>query len=465
MISLDQRNRAFIFLPVAGVGTLVLSYLIIGREMNIVLYGAIGLCLLLVCFFSVRISLALLIFSMLLSPELIVGETTKREITLRVEDILLLVMTVGWMFRMAVFKDIGTVVKNPLNAPILAFSLVAVTSTLLGVSRGDVQLASGFLFTLKFIEYFFLYIIVVNYVQTERDANSLLMMILTVFGIICMYGLYQVIAGGDIAAPFEGQAGEKNTLSGYLVLVGAVAGGVTIHSDSAAEKRLLAVLIVVCLVVLLLSGSRSGWLAMTTASVLLFILAPRKDVFVMLVCALLLLFPLLVPASVQERWAFTFGEQTYHPGMQVNLFGLRLDTSTSARIFSAMNISGNFTKHALFGYGVTGYSFVDGQFLRVLIEMGLVGLGAFIWLFARLHRLIRLAMRRDDLPPRLRGMVVGFYAAFWALMAHALTANTFIIVRIAEPFWCLAGLTVVCMSLKTERQLSVSEDSVLPTPA
>jgi hypothetical protein len=48
-----------------------------------------------------------------------------------------------------------------------------------------------------------------------------------------------------------------------------------------------------------------------------------------------------------------------------------------------------------------------------------------------------------DLAPRLKGMVVGFYAGFWGLMVHAFTANTFIIVRISEPFWCLTGLTVI----------------------
>jgi hypothetical protein len=48
-----------------------------------------------------------------------------------------------------------------------------------------------------------------------------------------------------------------------------------------------------------------------------------------------------------------------------------------------------------------------------------------------------------ELAPRLQGMVVGFYAGFWGLMVHAFSTNTFIIVRISEPFWCLAGLTVI----------------------
>ena len=80
--------------------------------------------------------------------------------------------------------------------------------------------------------------------------------------------------------------------------------------------------------------------------------------------------------------------------------------------------------------------------------MGFFGLAFLIWILAQLHGLIRRALTLD-LPPRFQGMVIGFYAAFWGLMAHACTANTFIIVRIAEPFWCLAGITVVLVINKS----------------
>jgi hypothetical protein len=59
-------------------------------------------------------------------------------------------------------------------------------------------------------------------------------------------------------------------------------------------------------------------------------------------------------------------------------------------------------------------------------------------------------------------MAMGFYAGFWGLMSHAVSANTFMIVRISEPFWCLAGLTVIMMSLQqthieTQYELSVAQ--------
>jgi O-antigen ligase len=78
----------------------------------------------------------------------------------------------------------------------------------------------------------------------------------------------------------------------------------------------------------------------------------------------------------------------------------------------------------------------------VLAETGLVGLVAFLWLVWSVgrHALDVHASRGD---PEERGLVLGFLAGFVGLLVHAFGSNTFIIVRIMEPFWLLAGLIVV----------------------
>jgi len=87
----------------------------------------------------------------------------------------------------------------------------------------------------------------------------------------------------------------------------------------------------------------------------------------------------------------------------------------------------------------------------VLEELGAIGLCVFLWLLASVHNVTRTAMNADDLPPRLQGMARGFYAGFWGVVTHALTANSFIIVRIAEPFWFITGLIMVSLILRDQR--------------
>jgi len=52
----------------------------------------------------------------------------------------------------------------------------------------------------------------------------------------------------------------------------------------------------------------------------------------------------------------------------------------------------DFVKQPLFGYGVTGYAFLDAQYARVLAETGLLGFLAFLYLLRCIYRQARLTL-------------------------------------------------------------------------
>jgi hypothetical protein len=58
-----------------------------------------------------------------------------------------------------------------------------------------------------------------------------------------------------------------------------------------------------------------------------------------------------------------------------------------------------------------------------------------------------LRSRRD---PEERGLALGFLAGYVGLLVHGFGSNTFIIVRIMEPFWLLAGIVMMIPALETE---------------
>jgi O-antigen ligase len=99
------------------------------------------------------------------------------------------------------------------------------------------------------------------------------------------------------------------------------------------------------------------------------------------------------------------------------------------------------------GYGVTGWRFIDAQFPRVLVETGVIGLMAFIFL---LYSIFKLAITnlKELKTPYLQGLTMGFLAGYIGLLFHAIGANTFIIVRIMEPFWFMAGIIAVLPQLE-----------------
>lgn len=47
-----------------------------------------------------------------------------------------------------------------------------------------------------------------------------------------------------------------------------------------------------------------------------------------------------------------------------------------------------------------------------------------------------------------RGLAFGFFAGILAMMAHSIGANTFIVVRIMEPFWLIAAMVLMMRNIE-----------------
>ena len=103
---------------------------------------------------------------------------------------------------------------------------------------------------------------------------------------------------------------------------------------------------------------------------------------------------------------------------------------------------------------------MDAQYPRILVETGIVGMLAFFWLIYALFQVGINTWRdaRDDL---MRGLSVGLTAGLVGLLLHAVGANTFIIVRIMEPFWFFAGIIAVLPSLERQNEEQPQKDRPL----
>ncbi len=394
--------------------------------------------------------LYILVFSMLLSPEFIVGATAGsslgRGVTLRADDFLLVLIGLSWLARTAVIKDLGLFLRTPLNKPIFFYLVSCVASTLLGVMAGRVEPKTGGLFVLKYLEYFIVYFMVANHVRERSQAVRFLAGILITAGIVSVIGLFQIPGGGRVSAPFEGGTEEPNTFGGYLLFVGMVAAGIAAKIRESKTRNLLLLLLALMLPPFIFTQSRSSYLAAIPALLVLGVLTERRLVALLLIGVGLLLSPLFMPEVAKQRILYTFN-QPEEPG-QMRIGDIRLDTSTSARLQSWKQALRDFSRHPLLGYGVTGYAFVDAQIPRVLTETGLLGLASFLFLLFSVFRLARRRLQEAGEDPLLRGLLMGFIAGLVGLLVHALGTNTFILVRVMEPFWFVAGLVAVLPTLR-----------------
>lgn len=421
-----------------------------------------GVAVFIVCLASTEAALYILIFSMLLSPEFIVGTTEGaslgRGVTLRVDDFVILLIGLSWLAKMAVNKELGLFLRTPINKPIAYYLLVCLISTLLGSLFLKVDLKTGCFFVLKYFQYMFIYFMVANHLKSKRQARNYLWALLITCVIVSVVGMAQVPEGGRVSAPFEGEVGEPNTFGGYLVFMIAITAGLLLTTTSLGLRLIYGSMALLFIVPLFFTQSRSSYLALILAGIAFLWLSEKRRMVLIAFVLGGLLFPFVSPDVVIKRVGFTF-TQREHRGRQIEVGGVTIDTSTTARLRSWQNVIRDFPKHPVLGFGVTGYGFVDAQYFKVLIETGLIGLFMFLVLLSSIFRRT-YHNTKEATEPFDRGLSMGFLAGFIGLLGHAIGSNTFIIVRIMEPFWFVLAIVIMLPELEAETPEASGAESI-----
>lgn len=111
-----------------------------------------------------------------------------------------------------------------------------------------------------------------------------------------------------------------------------------------------------------------------------------------------------------------------------------------------------FPKKPILGFGVTGVGFLDGQYVLVLLETGIVGLVAFVWLLLKIF-ITALRTYHTVEKPLNKGIALGFLVGMVGLLVQAIGTNTFVIIRIAEPFWFFTAIVVKLVDIETGKAM------------
>lgn len=410
-----------------------------------------GIVLFMVSFVSSQAALYILIFSMLLGPEIVIGTTAGaalgRGVTLRLDDFILVIIGFSCLARMAMYKELGLFLKTPLNKPIAFYIIASLIATLIGTLMGRVNLKTGFFFVLKYFEYMIVYFMVVNHLHDKKQIRHFLLALLFTCFVVSIIGIAQIPGEGRVSAPFEGEVGEPNTFGGYLVFMMAIGIGLFLTTDSLRDKLIYGGISGIAFIPFLFTQSRASYLAFFPMLFVFVWLSEKRKLIILSLLFVAILFPLIAPQEVRDRVAFTFTQKP-HSG-QIQVGDVRLDTSTSARLRAWKHALKATVNHPIFGFGVTGYRFLDAQYPRGLVETGIIGIISFILLIAAIFKQGNMVFRETS-DIFHKGLSMGFLAGFIGLLVHAIGANTFIIVRIMEPFWFVLAMVAMIPELESK---------------
>lgn len=416
------------------------GWLIAGSQENLAILLLGGLGLVLLALTNLNLAAGILIFSMLLSPEIGLAQISGRGVVLRIEDVLLIVIFFCWLVKLTLNRELRFLKKTPLNLPIGLYIFASIFATFFGMTLGHLTSIIGLFYILKYIEYFMLYFFITNILKTSKQSKLYIALFLLVYFIICIYGYSQFGRLVRVTTPFEG-GDEPNTLGGYLLLIMGLSLGLLVYSDSLPQQILLGGLIVFGFPVFLRTFSRCSYLGIIPMYLtVLFLSKKRKPILIMFLILAIYFLPSLLPEPVIDRIGVTFT-----PAKAYKLAGttIKLDESGVDRLNKWTFVFRAFSKSPIWGWGITSLGlFVEGEFVRLLGEVGMLGLLAFFWIIFRIFKvsLQNFQIVKDNFS---KGIIVGFLAGLVGLLFHALTTNTFIIVRIMEPFWFLAAVVMV----------------------
>ncbi len=451
-------NRLFIYLSIPL--SLIVAFVLIKVAPVYALMAAIGLGLLIVTFTNTDFALYILIFSMLLSPEFGTRTTTGGGVTIRIDDLILGIIIFTWLAKTAINKELSLFRRTPLNKPIWIYTFICILSTTFGMMFGRVNFLSGTFFVIKYIQYYMIYFMVINQVRSKKQIDNYMISMIITFVIVTVLALIQIPTGKRVTAPFEGDAGEPNTLGGYLIFLIAINLSLLLSDGVFTSRRLRRSLLWITslsVIPFLMTNSRGSWAAAIPVVIAYTVVSQKRWIIIGFLAILIGVAPFVFPRSVIDRVKYTFTEQRgYAATLQEHVGGLTIDTSASERIRSWRSAFNDIGKHPILGFGVTGWRFLDAQYIRVLIETGLAGLAAFLYLLFSILSNVRKIYQNAKIPV-FKAFAQGFFIAVIAMMTHSIGANTFIIIRIMEPFWLVCGLVLAIPEVEKIEQEKLLE--------
>jgi len=379
---------------------------------------------------------------------------------------------VGLAFFLALTRERVTVPRKlSLGLPIVALLVVVVLSWAGVVFLGDVQGydAMDNLFTIKrWFTFMILYFVFLRVDDAEgiRDCLTAIWIGVALEAVVAFYQ-YKTAFTGRLRGTI---GGNQNDFGAFLALYIAVGVILFLHNRATARKLAIGGGLFLVGFGLVYSLSRGAYLTFGAVMATFLYFRSRKLLFAMSgVIGFLLMLGVGLQAVLPQA-AVKRVEATYEgPGMiYVPQLGIELEVSAASRIFYAVAAMEMIKESPIWGVGFGTFvhrvqKYLDPEvygkrnvahnmFLQVASEMGILGLGAFLWIMIRSTR-VGLLLYQSSEPGGIRR---DLGLALIAITVGLLVANLF-----GNRFFngMIVGYYFIIVALATRSVMAISEEA------
>lgn len=342
--------------------------------------------------------------------------------------------------------------NSPISLPFIFLVVVSVVSF-----KNSVDYRASFRGITKLIESALIFLICANQIKSRRHINHIVLSIIFGAVLVSVDAIWQVSFGWDFIrgkAPIlniglkraTAAFPDANVLGVYLSAVAPLIIGLALFYFKGKKRLLMFLASGLAVAGITLTFARGTALALYL-SILLISICRKSKIITIILLAILLVSPLLMPQSIKD-WAKSVN---YNP-----LFFM----FNADRISIYKNTVNMVKHHPIVGVGVNTYSknylkyklaepedartgdsmYAHNHFLQMAGEIGLAGLFVFFWLLFRLFRK-NISIYRNLKDEYYKVLSLSILACLFAFLVNGLTETSLYYPRVAMIFWYLIGFS------------------------
>jgi O-antigen ligase/Tfp pilus assembly protein PilF len=373
--------------------------------------------------------------------------------------------------------------STPLNFPTLSFIAICVLSLIW---------SNSFFVSLTELPLFLagplLYGVITNSINQEKQINRILDILLMVGGLFGIYGIFQY-KGIDLSLwahnvgrqQVFGLFGNVNYFAEYLIVPLPIAVSLFLASRNKFKKILLLIGIFAMGASLTFTFTRGSYLSFGSALIFtffLFLISRGKDfiknnkkIFIIILVAIIIItFLFIIPTPLNKSGTIISKLKS-----RISIAKLTQDYAYNRRIATWKFTTLMIKDHPLIGSGLGTFKYntlryqaeffaqgenrslyphgfadkAHNEYLQLWAELGIIGLGIFIWLMISYFRFGLKILRKIKDESRA-GIIIGLMGAVVAVLVDSIFGFPLHLAATMVLFWLALGLTVAVGLLKDE---------------
>ncbi len=435
-----------------------------------------GFILLLATFYKPKFGLIVMLFFIMVSTDMPVEKTQSsagRSATIRFEDIILMLVSGGWLLNRAKTRTLGVIKNVPVYKGIMIMSFAMLLASLIGYLQGTVKLNNGILFTIKRLEYFWIFFMTLNIMDSYKEVRIAVKTLICVSVAVAAIGVVQfflfpvseLVGGGATATAGFGRA---NTLADFFLIAVGLTMGLFIYLKDARSSFYCLIAFSIFLFAIIMTKSRGAYVSLPPIFFIAYLFSKSKKILLMFFFFLLLGGMYYATTLIDDYRAEILVEK--HQNDIKNQFtsignvvteGAESDSSFYARYTAWKDITPEIMAYPFFGHGVGSMTlgFLDNQYVHELYDTGIVGLFSLLYMNLVIFFTVLRFFRRtkDDLS---RGLSLGFMAAQIGMLVHGITLTNFYTILNMEAFWFILALIMILYYNENTKDLKEGSEPI-----